>query len=261
MVEKKRTRGISLQAGRREILDIIKACKAVEERKVNPFLMDVGRAIETLRRYFPRWRDMEDHCLDAQTLSELSKIIKLQESQLRFQSSLLYADPDLLEYKFKRLPAKKLADLFLKSWHPIVELERLTNGAIDEALEYWNDLLPVAERWKRFDMGSPLSPSAATLDNLLRLGLIAKEDFERTLTRFWEELKHEARGSKLDYWKFVSRESFQETVKRAYLVSFLVTHGYASMFTENSKIYLMPNESQLQLGEESMSFPISIRRS
>jgi hypothetical protein len=149
----------------------------------------------------------------------------------------------------------------LKSWHPIVELESLTNEAVEEALEYWDSLLPVAERWKRLDLGSPLSPSAVALDDLLRLGLARKEDFEKTLTKFWEELKQEARGRKLDYWKFVSRKSFQETVRRAYLVSFLVTHGYASMLIDGFRIYLLPNERRSPLDEESASFPISIKRS
>ena len=34
---------------RRDVLDIVKTCEAIEDRKFNPFLLDVKYALNTLR--------------------------------------------------------------------------------------------------------------------------------------------------------------------------------------------------------------------
>jgi len=261
MENKDKPERIHLSAGRRELLDIVKTCQAVENREFNPFLLDVRRAIEILRKYFPLWKDLDDHCLDAQTLNELSKVIRLQNTQLRFQSSSLYADPQFLERKFERLSAKRLADIFVKCWHPTVELEQLTLMTVGEALDYWRNLLPIEERWRRLQLGRSSQPQAMEMAELLRLGVTSTEGFMKTLERTWSEMKTEySKSRKVEYWKFVVRDNYSETVRRAYLVSFLLTYGYARMFLKkNGEMFLEPYETQkVEEDHHKVSLPISI---
>ena len=61
---------------------------------------------------------------------------------------------------------KRLAEVFLQSWHPLSELEQLTEETLSNAIDYWNALLPIAERWKRrehIDRQTALLPQAMIL--------------------------------------------------------------------------------------------------
>jgi len=261
MENERKPKRIHLSAGRRELLDIVKTCRAVENREFNPFLLDVRQAIEILRRYFPHWEDLDDYCLDAQTLNELSKVIKLQNTQLRFQSSSLYADPEFLERKFERLSVKRLAEIFVKCWHPTVELEQLTLATVEEALDYWTNLLPVEERWRRLQLGRSSQPQTVEVAEALRLGFTSTEGFMKMLEEVWSEMKNEySKSGEVDYWKFALRDSYRETVRRAYLVSFLLTYGYARMLVKkNGRMFLEPYETQkVEEDRHMISFPISI---
>jgi hypothetical protein len=224
-------------------------------------LLDVKRAIEILKKYFPHWRDLGDHCLDAQALNEVSKVIKLQNSQLRFQSSSLYADPEFLENKFENASPEKLAEIFVQSWHPIVELEQLTLPAMKEALNYWRNLLPIEERFKRLEMGKTSQPSTLNVEDLLKLGVATSKEFAGALEEVWGEMRRQsASDGKVNYWKFICCEGRSEIIRRAYYVSFLVTYGYASLAIENGQIFLIPHEAQrLEKDRPLASFPISIK--
>jgi len=260
MENKHKPERVHLSAGRRELLDIVKTCRAVENREFNPFLLDVRRAIEILRQYFPYWKDLDDYCLDAQTLNELSKVIKLQNTQLRFQSSSLYADPEFLERKFERLSVKRLAEIFVKCWHPTVELEQLTLTAVEEALEYWRNLLPVEERFRRLQLGRSSQPQALEMAEALRLGVTSTEGFMKMLDKVWSEMKKEySKSEEVDYWEFTLRDSYSETLRRAYLISFLLTYRYARMLLKkNGRMLLEPYETQRVEDRQLVSFPISI---
>lgn len=119
-----------LSSGRKELREIIETCESISERKFNPFFLDVNLGVETLRQYFPIWEGFQDHCLDAHAINRLSEVVRLQNTQLKFQSSALYADPEFVTRKVERMSEKRLAEVFLQSWHPVTELEQLTNGAV-----------------------------------------------------------------------------------------------------------------------------------
>jgi len=244
---------------RRDVIDIVKTCEAIEDRKFNPFLLDVRYALNTLRKYFPHWRELDDHCLDAHALNRLSRVLRLQGSQLRFQSSSLYADPAFLEEKLTALTVKRLAEMFVGSWHPIAELEQITEPSMREAIAYWNVLAPVDERWRRFEMGSSAPPGFLGTEDLDKIGVQAKETFEEALSKLWRQLKEESSTGVVDYQDFICREDFLETVERAVRVSFLVTYGYARMVGSNGAVQLLPNEER-KLERHPVSFPVSITR-
>jgi hypothetical protein len=224
--------------------------------------LDVRLAVATLRKYFPFWNSLDDNCLDAETIRDLAEVLSLQKSQLRYQSSALYTSPEMLEKKLRSLSIKRLGEIFLKSWHPIVEREQLTLDAIREGLVYWNQLLSYLDRRKRLWMGRATPPNTADLDSLVKSGILTREEFAKNLRGLWEELRGQTseRGP-VDYWAFVRRETYQETVRRAYYVSFLLTYGFAQMLRDAKKIRLMslavPTE---RTAVGLVSFPIAITR-
>jgi len=260
LTETEKTTRHSLTKGRKELKEVVETCDAIERRKYNPFFLDVKLGVETLREYFPMWEEFEDNCLDAHALNRLSEVVRLQNTQLKFQSSSLYAEPEFVAKKFQRMSEKRLAEVFLQSWHPIAELEQLTNEAVSAGLDYWNLLLPIEERWKRREYSRGVNPSTVDSNTLTGLG-IHGEQFETRLTALWKELTqlHAVDQKPVEYWKFVKGQTHQETVQRAYFVSFLVTYGFAKMQLEGEQMALIPlAEPTNKPVEGGVSLPISI---
>lgn len=249
-----------LTTGRKELRELIQTCEAIRGRKFNPFFLDVAQAVGTLRKYFPFWDLLDDHCLDAETIKDLAEIISLQKSQLRYQSSQLYTNPELLERKFSALSVKRLGEIFLKCWHPTVEREQLTVEAIREGLGYWQQLVSYEERRKRLAVGRTVPPTPADLDSMIKSGIMTREDFARNLHRLWEELATQTgEEGYVDYWSFVRRETYSETVERAYYVSFLLTYGFARMLREkaNMRLKSIPVPAG-KTAAGAVSYPIAI---
>jgi hypothetical protein len=264
MTSAQKTKGnrSALSSGRKELKEIIETCNSISERKFNPFFLDVKLGVDTLRQYFPFWETFEDHCLDAHTINRLSEVVRLQNTQLKFQSSALYADPEFVFRKVERMSEKRLAEVFLQSWHPITELEQLTEGLVADALDYWNLLLPIEERWKRREFSQGNRPETTDSEALSGLGIQGKE-FGKHLISLWNDLRqmYEVGKRPIDYWKFVKAGSYQETVQRAYYVSFLVTYGYAMLQHDGDQMFLVPNkEPSEKAASGAVSFPIPIPR-
>lgn len=249
-------------SGRKELDELIETCDSISERKFNPFFLDVKLGVETLRQYFPLWETFEDHCLDAHTINRLSEVVRLQNTQLKFQSSALYADPEFVVRKVERMSEKRLAEVLLQSWHPVTELEQLTNNVVGDALDYWNLLLPIEERWKRRAYSEGNRPGTTDSETLTGLGIQGKE-FGKQLISLWDDLRHlyDVEKKPIDYWRFVRRGSYQDTVQRAYYVSFLVTYGYAKLQPEGDQMLLIPNDQPSEKAASgAVSFPIPIPR-
>jgi hypothetical protein len=253
---------VRLTSGRKELRELIDTCEAIRERRFNPFFLDIGLAVETLRKYFPFWKSIDDHCLDAETINDMAEVLNLQKSQLRYQSSALYTNPEMLEKKFRTLSVKRLGEVFLRCWHPVVEREQLTVDAVGEGLRYWNHLLSFEERRKRLALGRASAPTPTDIDSLVGSGLLTREDFAVYMRGLWEDLRKQAgENGVIDYWSFVRRSSYQETVQRAYYVSFLLTYGFAKMLREDSGIKLAPLATPTgKVAEGLISYPIAIPR-
>jgi hypothetical protein len=260
--EKTKSGRTTRASGRKELEEIIETCDSISERKFNPFFLDVKLGVETLRQYFPLWETFEDHCLDAHTINRLSEVVRLQNTQLKFQSSALYADPEFVVRKVERMSEKRLAEVFLESWHPVTELEQLTNNVVGNALDYWNLLLPIEERWKRREYSEGNRPAIADPNALAGLGIQGKE-FGKQLISLWEDLRHlfDTEKKPVEYWKFVKTGSYQDTVQRAYYVSFLVTYGYAKLQPDGDQMFLIPQDQPSEKAAAgAVSFPIPIPR-
>jgi len=200
--------------------------------------------------------------MDAHTLNRLSEVVRLQNTQLKFQSSALYADPEFIIRKVERMSEKRLVEVLLQSWHPVAELEQLTEETVTNALSYWDTLLPIVERWKKrqFNEGKP--PSSIDSETLTGLG-VHGEEFNEQINRLYGELRTACERSRAtDYWLFVRRQTYQETVQRAYLISFLITYGFAKLKTDDGKLSLRPIDKPTgKAAPNSISFPIPVPRS
>ncbi len=251
--------------GREKLRRIIETCKSVEERSLDPFLIDISANIGTVKEHFPEWMIPEDLCLDAETLHRLASVVKLQSEWVKHRSTSLYTDPFLLEDKLKKMEKGEIARTFLKSWHPLIEWEQISLHSMAEAIRYWNTLVPLEDRWKetppeQVDIGS------MTREELVRQRILRDKTFSEELEIFWQELKKTVAGKgekgKIRYWDFIGADTYEETVNRAFLTSFLVTYGYATLEIHplEEETFLVPYEKPVaKTGmKQLVSVPISV---
>ena len=253
------------KTGREKLQRIIEMCKSVEDRSLDPFLIDVDEVISTVKEYFPEWEIPEDLCLDAETIHRLASVIKLQSEWVKHRSTSLYTDPFLLEEKLTRIGKEEIVETFVNAWHPIVEFEQISLHSLAEALRYWESLLPLKERWKEFPPAE-LERSLATREELIRQRILRDKAFSEELENSWQELKNKVvekgENMKIRYWDFVGAETYEETVQRAFMTSFLVTYGYATLEIHplEEEIFIKPYEKPIaNIGKKQLvSIPIAV---
>ena len=241
---------------------VIELCKSVEERGVDPFAVDVDDIIATLHKYFPEWESPEELSLDAEAVQYLASVIQNQGNWVKHRSTSLYTDPFLLEEKIQRLDKEELVTLFATVWNPIIELEQLSIPSLAEALKYWSDLAPIDERWQK-NVPLQVAAGATTREELVKLRILAEKTFFEELEAFWTELKQKVNeNEKIHYWDFVGADTYKETLDRAYMTSFLVTYGYATLELHplEEEIFIKPfGKPRSELADKRMvSVPISV---
>ena len=247
---------------RERLLHIISLCISVEYKSGDPFKVEVKKILNNLRIYLPHWKILEDFTLDAEALNGIASIISLQGNWIINRSTALYVDPLLIELHIKMIDTEKLVNIFSKSWHPIVEMEGLSKKRVEEAAYYWNQLITLDER--RLKLPTPsAAQSSTTLQELIKMRIMSNDSFNDTLHTFWQKLKERVSDSeKVSYWSFIVADTYDKTIYRAYLTSFLVTYGYAHMEINRveEEIFLIPHETQKEnlLTEQSISIPIAI---
>jgi hypothetical protein len=251
--------------GREKLQRIIEMCMAIEAHSVDPFLLDVDDIIKIVKEYFPQWEKPEDLNLDAETIHHLASVIKLQSEWVKHRSTSLYADPFLLEEKIIQTPKEDMVGLFLRAWHPVVELEQISLHSLAEALRYWETLVPLSERWKEFAVDE-VGMGTATRDELIKQRILSDKVFSEELEEFWQELretvKAEGQDGKIPYWDFIGAETYEETVQRAFLTSFLITYGYATLEIRRleEEMFIKPFEKPVEkiAMQQGISIPISV---
>ena len=233
----------------------------VKQKGIDPFEVEIEKALETVRKYLPEWEIPEDLIIDAETLNQISKIIGLQSEWLRNRALSTYVDPLMIELKVRALDLGSLSDIFIKSWHPVLVMERLTPKRIKESIEYWKQLLPIRERLEKLPVPPLTEFELTSMDALLRSGLLSEKTFNEVLQMFWQELKSKSKEvGKEQYWNFILADTYEETVLRAYITSFLVSYGYATLEVDPLKedAFLIPFEEVRKPVEKTRSFSIPI---
>jgi hypothetical protein len=253
------------KTGREKLTRIIETCRNVEERSLDPFLIDVNDNINQVKEYFPEWTIPEDLCLDAETIHRLASVIKLQGEWVKHRSTSLYTDPFLLEEKLIRLPKETIVETFAQAWHPIIELEQISIHSIAEAINYWMNLLPMNERWKEAPPAE-VAAGSATREELVQERILRDIAFSEELESFWQELKNcvqeKGENGRIPYWNFVGAETYEETVQRAFMASFLITYGYATLevYPLEEEMFIKPHEKpETKIGKKQLvSIPIAV---
>jgi hypothetical protein len=150
----------------------------------------------------------------------------------------------------------------LRSWYPIVAIDSISPEKLRAAIEYWNQLLPMEERYRRLVLEA-VPMEYVMLTDLFRLEFLSRERFNNLLRSFWRELLEKVgKNKKVAYRDFVYASTFEDTVIRAYLTSFLLTYGYATLETDpiTGDIFLIPFKEPRVLKREqtfSVSIPIN----
>jgi hypothetical protein len=248
--------------GEEQLQRIIDLCKSIEERNLDPFLADVDDIIAIIQQYFPKWNSLDEFNLDAEAINRLASVIKLQSDWVKHRSTSLYTDPFLLEEKIRKLDKEELVDLFVKAWHPVVELEQISPHSLAEASKYWQGLLPLDERWL-ITQAVETTLGVTSREELIKQNILMEEAFSEKLEILWGELSSKVgEDGRIRYWDFVGRDSYEETLRLAYMTSFLVTYGYATLevYRLEEEVYIRPFEKPVSMvgKKQVVSVPISL---
>lgn len=211
-----------------ELESVINLCKMVQNGKIEPFDIDFDYVMSVIKKHYPDIKDIKDFCLDAKALKELSNVLERQNQWIEHQSTTLYKDPFMLSQSLLAMDIGKIADAFLKSWHPLVEMEQISAKTLAGSLDYWGAVIPFDERVQD-TYAEERDTEYASMDEARQLGIIPEEGFTDIIEKFWKELGEKVGpGGVIDYWEWIGAESYQETVYRAYLTVFMVGHGFAN---------------------------------
>jgi hypothetical protein len=251
--------------GKEKLERIIEMCMAIENHAVEPFTLNVDDIIKIVREYFPNWKNPEELKLDAEALHHLASVIKMQSEWVKQRSNSLYTDPFLLEEKIRQTSKEGMVDVFLGAWSPLIEFEQLSLHSLAQGLLYWETLAPMGDRWKDIDV-SEVAMGSVSRDELVKQRVLSNREFSEELECFWQELKNKTAEKGIDgkiaYWNFIGADTYDETVQRAFLTSFLVTYGYATLEIDRLEetIFILPFDKPRKeaLTEQSTSVPIAV---
>ena len=215
-----------------EVLRVIELCRDVESSSANPFDVDIKEKILLLRERLPEWKFLDELLVDSEAMLELAQIVKLQDEWLKARASSLYIDPLLIQLKLKLLSKQALSEAFIKSWHPVAQLDQVSPKGLEKAFVYWRDLAPMSERFKEQFGNYGVVTGFVDYAELVSLGVFSEEQFEGSLASLHDELLRKSNGEWVDYREFIGSDAFEDKVRRAYLLAFLISEGRASLRTE-----------------------------
>jgi hypothetical protein len=189
----------------------------------------------------------------------------MQSEWVKQRSNSLYTDPFLLEEKIRQTSKQGMVDLFLEAWSPLIEFEQLSLHSLAQGLLYWNALAPMSDRWKDNDV-SEVAMGSVSRGELVKQRVLGDREFSEELECYWQELKNKTSekgvAGKIAYWDFIGSNTYDETVQRAFLTSFLITYGYATLEIDRLEetIFVVPFDKPRKeaLTEQSTSVPIAV---
>ncbi|MDG6899254.1 MAG: hypothetical protein JRM88_01670 [Nitrososphaerota archaeon] len=242
-----------------DYLRVIELCRDVETSSANPFDVDIREKILLLKQRLPELKFLGELLVDSEAMLELAQIVKLQDQWLKQRASALYIDPLLIQLKLKLLHKETLSEAFVKSWHPIAQVDQLSSRGLEKAFVYWRELTPMSERFKNQFGTYGIIPGVVEYSDLVSLGVFTAEEFELGLTRLYDELLQKSNGEWLDYREFIEGESYGAKVRRAYMLAFLISEGRALLKTEplTGKIWTMALAERVKGTPKSVAISIT----
>ena len=103
-------------------------------------------------------------------------------------------------------------------------------------------------------------------DELIKERVLGDKFFSEELEAYWQELKLKVKekgaDGKMFYWDFIGADTYEETVERAFLASFLISYGYATLVIRplEEEVFIKPFEkpnTKIQ-SQQSVSIPIAV---
>jgi hypothetical protein len=251
--------------GKERLERIIEMCIAIEWHQVDPFTLNIDDIISVVKQYFPHWNQPEELKLDAEALHHLASVIKLQSEWVKQRSTSLYTDPFLLEEKIRGICKQEIIDVFTGAWTPVVDHEQLSLHTLSQGLLYWDALAPLGERWRDIDV-SQVETGVVSREEMIKARVLSDREFGEELESYWQELKLETtkkgKDGKIGYWNFIGADTYEETIQRAFITSFLVTYGYATLeidrLEETVTIIPFDKPRDEPLSIQSSSVPIAV---
>ena len=213
----------------KDLMRVIALCESVKSSSANPFEVDITEKILVLKRRLPEWKFLDELLLDSEAMLELAQIVKLQDEWLKHRASSLYIDPLLVQLKVKLLTRDELSEAFIKSWHPVAQVDQVSPKGLEKAFVYWRELSPIAERFREKFGSYGTKPGSIDYAELVQLGIFTEQEFEKSLKKLHQSLLQKSDGNWIDYREFIDADTFEERVSRAYLLTFLITEGLASL--------------------------------
>lgn len=195
--------------------------------------------------------------MDAEALKELSLMVKLQSDWVKRRATGLYIDPFLVEVKIKIMSREALASALTASWHPLVSADQITPRRLARAMDYWNVLLPLSERMKEMEAAGGVGEKTLSISELIRLKFLSEKVFNEEVSSLLEELKEASRSGPVDYWKFIMNDTYEDTVMRAYALSFLVSSGAVNLIINPVEETMMVEAGPGSARKAGKSVPIS----
>ena len=137
--------------------------------------------------------------------------------------------------------------------------------SIADALRYWKRLLPINERWPELFVPE-VAIGTTSRDELLRQRVLSNKVFSEEIESYWRELKEKTKEKgdegTMRYWDFIGANTYEKTVERAFLASFLITYGYATLeiIPLEEEVFIKPFAKPLaKIGtQQSISIPIAV---
>ena len=244
-----------------ELESVINLCRMVQSGKIEPFDIDFDYVMGVIQKHYPKIKDVKDFCMDAEALKELSLVLERQNQWIEHKSTTLYKDPFMLSQSLMALDIGAIADIFLRTWHPMVEMEQISARTLAESMSYWGALVPFAERWQD-SLVEERETGVTSRDEIRQLGLLPDEGFSEIIEALWIELGERAGpGGRIDYWDWIGAETYENTIYRAYLTVFMVGYGYANaewdrLMEEYTIIHNV--EPRLDPSQAKVSLPVMV---
>ncbi len=227
----------------------IEACGEVLRGEKLPHQLDVWQIWRRVEEASRQITEIEEMRLYATLARMVVSVLRLQCRWLRYEADELFVDSDIARDTIEKMHLRSVITIFLKSLHPVVELEQLNARAFEMGMDHWDEIT-------QFEPIGEMQPSEVEtygLGSRETSGFVGGPDFEELVSRIEEEYREKASRGEVEYADFVSKgggAAFAETVERAFLTSFLISQGKLAVRERRGRLLLVkPTGSERQISE------------
>ena len=209
----------------KELRDLVLELSSIVKGGADPLSLEFQPLMSRLKELIKRSLEFRHLELDMEALYDLALLVYSQSKHLRDKSSVLYVDPFLVRLAMLGSPPDRLAEAFLQSWRPSVARDVLSHEMMKRSYYYWNNLKEYAIEAEKTEplLGESLESLGIRYDELISEGIAGMRD----------ELRD--RGGRVLYEDLVGGGSLNERLRRAVLISFMLSYGYAVVEKEPLK--------------------------